>query len=215
MLGAVHCRRCLGCCLRQGIAEFRHGWQGHGDSVFDEVGLVGGPEKDQEGQDRDAYEDDDALHRPLLRHRNKTRQLNVLTGRHKETTLSGMNIAKFAAKYRLKSQTDKADDTVIIPGKTGHIYEYGDDLLGVIFVGSIPRARLWKSLLKHCLAAGMELRQNGDAEGALSFQADSPEQARLAIKMAGIRRKRRVSPEQIQRLAKTGFKRTVGASLAT
>ena len=126
-----------------------------------------------------------------------------------------MNIAKFAAKHRLKIQTDRADDTVIIPGKTGHIYEYSDDLLGVIFVGSIPRARLWKSLLKQCLAAGMELRQNGDAEGALSFQADSSEQVKLAIKTAGIRRKRKVSPEQLERLAKTGFKRAVGVGLAT
>jgi hypothetical protein len=48
----------------------------------------------------------------------------------------------------------------------------------------------------------MTLRQNGDAEGAFSFDPGNPVQAKLAIRIAGVKAKRQVSPEQRARTAK-------------
>ena len=46
----------------------------------------------------------------------------------------GTLLKKFARQYRLKVRLDE-DTTHIIPGKMGHIYEYADDLLGVMVMG--------------------------------------------------------------------------------
>jgi hypothetical protein len=114
-----------------------------------------------------------------------------------------MTIHDFATKYRLKVRQDKDDGTDIIPGRPGfsHIYEYSDDELGVVFlpyktVAEPERPRLWNSHARKALDAGMTMRQNGDTEGTFSFNAENQEQAKLAIHIAGIKAKRRVSPEQ-------------------
>ena len=46
----------------------------------------------------------------------------------------------------------------------------------------------------------MTLRQNGDSEGSLSFDPSNREQAKLAIKIAGARPKRVLSPEHKAKL---------------
>jgi hypothetical protein len=43
----------------------------------------------------------------------------------------------------------------------------------------------------------MNVRQNGDSEGCLSFDPKSNEQAKLAIKIAKVRPKRQRTPEQV------------------
>jgi hypothetical protein len=116
-----------------------------------------------------------------------------------------MNLETFASKHRLKPQRDPADDTTVIVGSAGHIYEYSDVLLGVMFItpaNKAPRARLWNNLAAQCIAAGMSLRQSGDAEGALSFDPSDPSQVRLAIKLAGVKRKRQASANQLSNLTK-------------
>ena len=40
------------------------------------------------------------------------------------------------------------------------------------------------------------LRQKGDAEGAISFNPENGEQVQLAIKLAGVKRKRQMSEKQ-------------------
>jgi hypothetical protein len=114
-----------------------------------------------------------------------------------------MTIHEFAIKYRLKVRQNRDDGTDIIPGRPGfsHIYEYSDDELGVMFVSyatvhGSPRPRLWNAHSRKALAAGMTLRQNGDGEGAFSFDPANPVQAKLAIRIAGVKRKRRMTEEQ-------------------
>ncbi len=58
-------------------------------------------------------------------------------------------------------------------------------------------------IARQALAAGMVLRQSGDAEGCFSFDPANQQQARLAIRMAGTRAKRQMSDEQ--RAAKTAI----------
>ncbi len=119
-----------------------------------------------------------------------------------------MTLTTFAEQHRLKLMRDDCGDAVI-RGKLGHLYEYNSTELGLCFMpADDPRTRLWNNTNKACLAAGMTLRQNGDAEGCLSFDPASKEQAKLAIKAVVARPKRQLSPEQLARLASVGFKAT-------
>ena len=109
-----------------------------------------------------------------------------------------MDLSKFAKKYRLTLKIDNADGTEVIFGRTGQIYEYDLNLLCVMFIfpkDAKARPRGWHNARTKCLAAGMTLRQNGDAEGSLSFDPENAEQARLAIRIAGAMRKRRLSEQ--------------------
>jgi hypothetical protein len=117
-----------------------------------------------------------------------------------------VNITEFAKAHRLKPARE--DDMVIV-GKAGQIYEYSDALLGVMFITpakKAPRPRVWNNLSAQCVLAGMTLRQDGDAEGALSFDPANPAHVTLALKLAGVKRKRQLTPEQLVRLASVGFK---------
>lgn len=108
------------------------------------------------------------------------------------------------------------DGTTIIRGQAGcHLYEYDEGELGLLVLseGQKPRPRRWAAIHKKCLAAGMTLRQNGDDEGALSFDPDNRQQSRLAIKIAGARPKRRLSAEHRAKLLAVGFQRRVNLTL--
>jgi len=118
-----------------------------------------------------------------------------------------VTIAEFAKAHRLKAQRE--DDTVIIGGKAGQIYEYSDSLLGVLFITpakKAARARVWNNLSAQCVLARMTLRQDADAEGALSFDPATAAHVTLALKLAGVKRRRQLTPEQLVRLASVGFK---------
>ena len=52
----------------------------------------------------------------------------------------------------------------------------------------------------------MTLRQNATSEGSFSFDPANDAQAKLAIKIAGIRPKRKMSPESLSRLVAAGHK---------
>lgn len=56
-----------------------------------------------------------------------------------------------------------------------------------------PRPRLYAAIKKKCLSTGMILRQDCDAEGALSFDPEDKQQARAAIKAAQVRPKKKIS----------------------
>lgn len=118
-------------------------------------------------------------------------------------------IDAFAIQYRLSPCRD-TDGTTIIQGRAGcHLYEYGDGELGLAVNSDRqkPRPRRWAEMRKKCIAAGMTLRQKGDDEGALSFNPNNREQARLAIKLAGVRPKRQLSPEHRAKLVSVGFQK--------
>jgi hypothetical protein len=104
-----------------------------------------------------------------------------------------MTVRDFSTTYNLRLTKDK-DDTEVIQGTVGHIYEYGSDELGLVIVPpGNPRPRLYTSIKTKCCSAGMTLRQDGDAEDALSFYPEDKQQARMAIKVAAVRAKKRIS----------------------
>lgn len=105
-------------------------------------------------------------------------------------------IQRFADKHRLKTRVGVDDGCKIIPGKYGHIYEYDDYLLGVMVMRDPPRKRYWGCLRLALLKAGFALLQDGDGEGAAVFDPQNPKQAKAAIRAAGIKRKRQMSPAQ-------------------
>ena len=116
-----------------------------------------------------------------------------------------MDMKQFAERHRLKLCRDKSDDTPVIIGKAGQIYEYSDDELGVMFITPVSkpaRTHFWRKMSAQCVAAGMTMRQCGDAEGALSFDPLNPEHVRLARKLAGVKPKRLSSATQMANLAK-------------
>jgi hypothetical protein len=106
-----------------------------------------------------------------------------------------VGLRTFAEKYRLYTKLD-IDGTTIIAGKLGHVYEHSATQLGLLFMPTAPRARLWSGTKAKGTAAGMVVRQNADSEGTMLFDANSPEQARLAVSLVRARPKRILTEEQ-------------------
>jgi len=111
---------------------------------------------------------------------------------------TGSAIEALAARVRVKARRGE-DGELIIPGKLGHIYQH--DLEGRVFGLSLDnpndnprldntlRARKWKAL-----AAGLELWVEGDFEATLLFDASDLKLARLAVRLTGAKRLRKVAP---------------------
>jgi hypothetical protein len=106
-------------------------------------------------------------------------------------------IREFAARHRLPLRRHPDDGTEIIGGKWGHVYEYADGVLGVLFMPGSPRPHKWASLRRRLLAAGFTLIQNGDSEGAAAFDPGNDVQTQLAVKTLRIRHRRISSPAQL------------------
>jgi len=100
----------------------------------------------------------------------------------------------FAERHRLRIRRDE-DGTRIIPGKYGHLWE-DDERLAVTIFGPGTTPRIWGNRRRACEAVGMELTQDGDSEGTLVFDPSNRGQARAAIKAAGVKRRRIMSPAQ-------------------
>ena len=135
-----------------------------------------------------------------------------------------MQLEEFATKYRLRTRRDSCGEP-IIPGKPrkalrpedrSHIYDNGDGRFGLTLI--MGTAKKWNSRRKQAQAAGFEVAQNGDAEGSLLFDPGNSAQAKLAIKLAGVRERRPASPAQVAALARARlrsakplYKASVGA----
>jgi len=98
-------------------------------------------------------------------------------------------LTRFAATHKLKLRTDE-DDTKIIPGKSGQIYEHDSGVLGVLVCGE---GKMWNLRRKTCIAIGMQLHQDGDCEGSLWFDPLNADQVKLAIRVAGTKRRQIMS----------------------
>jgi hypothetical protein len=107
-------------------------------------------------------------------------------------------IQSFARLHRLRTRLD-TDGTLIIAGKLGHIYQYDDYRLAVLVMPPLARVRYWSATGRKLIALGFSIVQNCDCEGAAVFAPGDPKQARAAIRAAGIKRKRQLSPAQIDR----------------
>ena len=119
--------------------------------------------------------------------------------------LGGDVIEKFAEGHRVRVTRDACNDP-IIAGRIGesNIYERSDRRLAVMFVTDgrkAPRTGLYNRFCAACLAAGMVQVQSGDGEGAFTFDPADLNQAKVALKGIRVRVKRKVTPEQLARLA--------------
>ena len=106
-----------------------------------------------------------------------------------------MILTTFAENNRLKVQKDDCGDA-IIPGKYGHIYEYGSGRLGVCIMSHSGSACRWNRTRAAFIVAGMDITQNCDQEGCATFDPGNAEQAKIAMLHAKVRARRRVSPER-------------------
>lgn len=104
-----------------------------------------------------------------------------------------MNIKKFAQKNRLNIRKDECGE-LIIPGRRGQLFDYGDGLAGVI-VSSTPKK--WGNARRAFEAEGFVIRQNGDFEGSATFDPSNRDQIKLAIRYAGVKRRRVMSEKQM------------------
>lgn len=115
--------------------------------------------------------------------------------------MSDVQLREWAERHRVRVRRDE-DNALHIPGKLGSVYVYGSGRLGVAVMETTVRR--WRFRRRKCEAAGMEMRQGGDTEGAFTFDPDDDEQAAVAIEVAGVHQKRRLSEEQLRRLAEIG-----------
>ncbi len=104
-----------------------------------------------------------------------------------------MDIQAFANRYRLRVKRHE-DGELIITGKRGHIYGHDNATLGLMFMPDRPR--LWSHAKRKLEAADFTIWQDGDEEGSALFDPTNKAQARLALKVVGIKRKRSLTPEQ-------------------
>ncbi|SRR5713101_1221267 len=120
-----------------------------------------------------------------------------------------MTIEQFAEKYHARTRKDECGDTYI-PGTPwpdehyGHqIYEHSNGRFAVLLMfpvegheaGGPGKSAKWSHARKKLINAGFTVKQDGDAEGVALFDPEHKVQARLALKLAGIRT-RQLSPER-------------------
>jgi hypothetical protein len=110
-------------------------------------------------------------------------------------------IEQFADDNRIKLRKDSCGE-IVIPGKPrnatrpedqSHIFENGDGRFGVCLL--FPTPGKWTYTKQRLTKAGFEVKQNGDAEGTLLFDPSDRQQAKAAIREAGIKTRRTLSPE--------------------
>jgi hypothetical protein len=105
----------------------------------------------------------------------------------------------FAVQHNLKPRRDDCNDPIIC-GKVGHICEgYSGGLLGVFVSAETPRA--WTYVKLKLVAEAMRVKQDGDTDGVLTFDPANRIQARLALKVAGIKTRRKAAPPSPAQLA--------------
>jgi hypothetical protein len=121
-----------------------------------------------------------------------------------------MTIKEFAESYHVRARKEGSDE-MIIPGTrrfpderiqrveyASHIYEHAPGRFGLLlFFGTRKR---WNFAKRTLAAAGFEIRQDGDTEGTALFDPADARQAKLALKLARVR-KRRILSEGVRRAA--------------
>jgi len=124
-----------------------------------------------------------------------------------------LTVSEFAQKYGLGGlRTDPwIGDGLrgkIILGKYGFIDSYNKQSITLQAVfGFTPglkfentSLRLWNNAKKDLLAAGCILKQRGDFEGVFQFDPNDPKQVSAVVKRLGVRVKRKISTESLERL---------------
>jgi len=112
-----------------------------------------------------------------------------------------MDMKAFGAAQRLRVRRDE-DGSHIIGGRYGHIWDHGAGLLAVTLLDLTPRK--WTHRKRLCLEVEMEIQQAGDFEGTCLFDPEDSEQVRVALRVAGVKKRRQLSPEHRDRLKEVG-----------
>jgi hypothetical protein len=107
-----------------------------------------------------------------------------------------MNVEQFAEAFKVNTKRDDCNER-IVQGKNGsHIFDGYDNRLSVALM--FDTKRRWNTVKRKLESAGITIRQDGDTEGIAIFDPADRKQARLALKLAGIRIRRALTPEQRQ-----------------
>ncbi len=120
-----------------------------------------------------------------------------------------MTIEQFAEKYHIRTHEDECGDTAIFgelweqqPGHSrmygNQIYEHGGQFALLLMFpvdGGSGKSAKWVHARKKLINAGFTVKQDGDAEGVALFDPHEKAQARLALKLAGMRT-RQISAER-------------------
>jgi len=112
-----------------------------------------------------------------------------------------MSLDAFIKKNRLRSKRDDNDGTTIVPGKHGHIFDYGDGRLGVLIMPKGNHPRIWDKARAAFEELGMTITQDCEGEGVGTFDPESPEQSQAAMKHVGISPRRVATLRQLEALA--------------
>lgn len=110
-----------------------------------------------------------------------------------------MTVKEFAVRQRLRTRSDE-DSTDIVPGKVGYVYEYDDELLGVMVMPKGRQTQYWTYAKRALLQVGCLIVQNGDHEGAATFDPLASAQVKAALRAAGIHRIRVPAPPSVAQL---------------
>ena len=106
----------------------------------------------------------------------------------------------FALEHNLRIKRDSCGEPLIVPGNPrrsediSHVYQHNDTDFGLVLL--FDTNVLWKNAKKRLLGIGFTLLQDGETEGVLVFSPTDPVQVAAAIKIAGLKKHRRISPEQ-------------------
>ena len=106
-----------------------------------------------------------------------------------------MHLNHFSTQHRLRVRHDPCGD-LFIPGKFGTISEYGEDVFALTFLADANdkvRDNILRSRIRRALTAGLQPSQLGDCEAVLLFGGNDQAQVRAAMKLAGIKRRRRAT----------------------
>ena len=115
-----------------------------------------------------------------------------------------MTIRNFAELNRLRYRLDDCGER-IIPGRLGQIYDNGDGRMGVMVSFEGIRgatAKRWGNVRRAFEACGFVIRQNAELEGSAVFEAGNREQVKLAIRCAGVKHRKRMSPDALAHLSR-------------
>jgi hypothetical protein len=112
--------------------------------------------------------------------------------------MSRSNILGFAQVENVRLRHDDCGDEMLL-GRRGHVFEYGSGRMGLYLTFNTKRQ--WSAAKRKLLAAGFVITQEGDTEGVATFDASNAGQVLVALKLAGIHRRRKPSAAMLAALA--------------
>lgn len=117
-----------------------------------------------------------------------------------------MILADFARTHRVRAPRRTSDGSLALLGRRGQIYVYDATHFALMLTheGALTRSSRmkWTHARKRALAAGFTLLQDGDDEGTFLFDPTDAPKSRLALALAAVKRRRRISPAQAEALAR-------------